>query len=56
LNEPFALPLPPPIEVIVLNTEFAPLVPTVAAAPVPPAPTVTVIADPEETDNPVPVK
>jgi hypothetical protein len=52
-------PPPPPDDVIVLNTELfpgePPAPPEVAEniAPLPPAPTVTVIADPDETDNPV---
>jgi hypothetical protein len=38
------------------NNEFPPAVTVPFILPVPPAPTVTVIADPEETDNPVSVK
>jgi hypothetical protein len=47
-------PPPPPVAEIVLNAELLPLPPRVLALStfVPPAPTVTVIADPEVTENP----
>jgi hypothetical protein len=46
-------PLPPPIAVIELNTEFPPSV--AENAPAPPAPTVTVNAEPVATAKPVAV-
>jgi hypothetical protein len=52
---PFEPPAPPPVALIELKLELFPLFPGKISCAAPPAPTVTVIAVPDETAKPVAV-